>query len=42
VLSPFGKGEAAEVRELMPSLAEATETWLADGIEVAMNRFNRR
>ena len=42
VLSPFGKAEAAEVRELMPRLAEATETWLADGIEAAMNRFNRR
>jgi len=42
VLSPFGKGEAAEVRALLPRLTEATETWLNDGIEVAMNRFNRR
>jgi peptidyl-tRNA hydrolase, PTH1 family len=42
VLSPFGKAEAAEVRELMPRLTEATEAWLTDGIEVAMNRFNRR
>ena len=42
VLSPFGKGEASQVRDLMPSLAEATETWLTDGIEAAMNRFNRR
>jgi PTH1 family peptidyl-tRNA hydrolase len=42
VLSPFGKGEAAEVRQLMPRLTEATATWLTDGVEVAMNRFNRR
>jgi peptidyl-tRNA hydrolase, PTH1 family len=42
VLSPFGKGEAAEVRALLPRLTEATETWLNDGIEVTMNRFNRR
>jgi PTH1 family peptidyl-tRNA hydrolase len=42
VLSPFGKGEVPEVRELMPRLTEATEAWLTDGIEVAMNRFNRR
>jgi peptidyl-tRNA hydrolase, PTH1 family len=42
VLSPFRKGEAAEVRELMPRLTEATESWLHDGIEAAMNRFNRR
>ena len=42
VLSPFGKGEAAAVRELLPRMAEATEAWLTDGIEAAMNRFNRR
>jgi len=42
VLSPFRKREAAEVRELMPRLAEAVETWLTDGVEVAMNRYNRR
>ncbi len=42
VLSPFGKGEAATVRELLPPLTEATETWLAEGTETAMNRFNRR
>jgi PTH1 family peptidyl-tRNA hydrolase len=42
VLDRMGKAEAAAIRELMPRLAEATETWLSDGIEVAMNRFNRR
>lgn len=42
VLSPLGKAEAADIRELLPGLTEATETWLNDGIEAAMNRFNRR
>ncbi|MFN2564811.1 MAG: aminoacyl-tRNA hydrolase [Gemmatimonadaceae bacterium] len=42
VLDRLGKAEAAEIRELLPRLREATETWLTDGIEVAMNRFNRR
>jgi PTH1 family peptidyl-tRNA hydrolase len=42
VLDRMGKAEAAAIRELMPRLTEATETWLTDGIEVAMNRFNRR
>jgi PTH1 family peptidyl-tRNA hydrolase len=42
VLDRMGKAEAAEIREVMPRLADATEAWLAEGIEVAMNRFNRR
>jgi PTH1 family peptidyl-tRNA hydrolase len=42
VLDRMGKAEAATIRELMPRLTEATEAWLTDGIEVAMNRFNRR
>ncbi len=42
VLSPFRKGEAAEVRDLLPRLTDATEAWLEAGVEVAMNRFNRR
>ena len=42
VLDRFGKAEAAQIRELMPSMTEAVETWLTDGIETAMNRFNRR
>jgi PTH1 family peptidyl-tRNA hydrolase len=42
VLKRMGKKEAGQIRELMPRLTEATETWLTDGIEVAMNRFNRR
>jgi PTH1 family peptidyl-tRNA hydrolase len=42
VLDRFGKAEAAEVRELLPRIADATETWLVDGVETAMNRFNRK
>jgi PTH1 family peptidyl-tRNA hydrolase len=42
VLDRFGKAEAAEVLELMPRLAEATETWLAHGATTAMNQHNRR
>jgi PTH1 family peptidyl-tRNA hydrolase len=42
VLDRFGKAEAAEVRELLPRIADAAETWVADGVEAAMTRFNRR
>jgi PTH1 family peptidyl-tRNA hydrolase len=42
VLDRFGKAEATEVRELLPRIAEATETWVTEGVEAAMNRFNRR
>ena len=42
VLDRAGKAEAAEIRELFPRLTEATETWIRDGVEAAMNRFNRR
>jgi PTH1 family peptidyl-tRNA hydrolase len=41
VLDDFGKRDAKVVEELMPSLAELTETWLQEGPEVAMNRFNK-
>jgi peptidyl-tRNA hydrolase, PTH1 family len=42
VLDRFGKAEAAEVRELMPRLTDATETWLVHGGTTAMNQYNRR
>lgn len=42
VLSPFGKSEAAEVRALLPTVTDAVEAWVSDGVEAAMNRFNRR
>jgi PTH1 family peptidyl-tRNA hydrolase len=41
VLSPFGKGERAELGALMPIIESAIETWLAEGVEAAMNKYNR-
>lgn len=41
VLSDFGKRDEKLVRELMPKLTELTETWLKEGAEIAMNRFNK-
>jgi PTH1 family peptidyl-tRNA hydrolase len=42
VLGQFGKQEQREIDELAPRLTEAVETWLDEGILVAMNRFNRQ
>ncbi|HEY2374403.1 MAG TPA: aminoacyl-tRNA hydrolase [Gemmatimonadaceae bacterium] len=42
VLSEFGKSDAKVVEELMPTFVEAMETWIRDGIEPVMNRFNRK
>ena len=39
VLDEFGKAEAATVRGLFPSLTEAVELWLKDGIVKTMNTF---
>jgi PTH1 family peptidyl-tRNA hydrolase len=41
VLAPFGRAERAVVNALKPRLAAAAETWIRDGIETAMNAFNR-
>ena len=41
VLSPFAKDERAEVAAQMPRLTSAVEAWLTDGIERAMNLYNR-
>ena len=42
VLSDFGKRDEKLVRELFPDLTELTETWLKEGAEIAMNKFNRK
>jgi PTH1 family peptidyl-tRNA hydrolase len=42
VLSPFERDQVETLAELLPTLADAVECWLAEGIEIAMNRFNRR
>lgn len=42
VLAPFTRREAAVLREILPEMAEAAECWVAEGIQRAMNRFNRK
>ncbi len=41
VLAPWGPGEREVLVDLMPTLVEAVECWVTEGIEAAMNRFNR-
>lgn len=40
VLEQFSREERAVLDELMETMCQATECWVTDGIEVAMNRFN--
>jgi len=42
VLSPFAQSEIDAVAELLPTMADAVECWIAEGIEIAMNQFNRQ
>lgn len=42
VLERMGKRERAVVEALFPDLVALGETWVRDGVEVAMNRFNRK
>ena len=39
VLDDFGKREEAVVRELLPTLTDALDLWLRNGIVSVMNRF---
>ena len=41
VLSPMPTEDEDAVVELLPELSRAVEVWLGDGVEAAMNRFNR-
>jgi peptidyl-tRNA hydrolase, PTH1 family len=41
VLSDFGKGEEAAIREYFPTLVELTEVWMEEGAQKAMTRFNK-
>lgn len=41
VLGEFGKAESKLVQEILPTTVEVVETWLQEGPEAAMNRFNR-
>jgi PTH1 family peptidyl-tRNA hydrolase len=40
VLGTFDHGERAAMDETFARAMEAIEVWLADGIDVAMNKFN--
>jgi PTH1 family peptidyl-tRNA hydrolase len=42
VLQPFERHELRTLANLLPELADAVECWLDEGIDTAMNRFNRR
>jgi PTH1 family peptidyl-tRNA hydrolase len=42
VLEPFPREEREVVDQLLDPMSEATECWLTEGIEAAMNRFNAR
>lgn len=42
VLSRFGKAEAEQINEGFEDAAEAVKVLMNDGIEAAMNRFNRK
>jgi len=42
VLSPFSADEEPLIRAAVEQAAEAVECWLTEGVEAAMNRFNRR
>jgi peptidyl-tRNA hydrolase, PTH1 family len=41
VLAPFARDEREDVLGLMPTLTEAVEMWARDGVEKAMNLYNR-
>jgi PTH1 family peptidyl-tRNA hydrolase len=42
VLDRMGKGERKEVEALFPDLVASAETWIRDGVDLAMTRFNRK
>jgi peptidyl-tRNA hydrolase, PTH1 family len=42
VLAPFARDERQMVVELIPRIREAIECWVKEGIEPAMNRYNRQ
>lgn len=41
-LARFPKHELAVLADLLPTLVDAVTSWVTEGIEAAMNRFNRK
>ena len=41
VLSPFHSAERPLMKQMIAQAAEACETWVKEGMDVAMNRYNR-
>jgi PTH1 family peptidyl-tRNA hydrolase len=42
VLDRFSREEREQLEQLLDPMSEAVESWLTDGIELAMSRFNSR
>lgn len=42
VTAPFERTELSQLADLLPTLTDAVECWLVEGIDVAMNRFNQK
>jgi PTH1 family peptidyl-tRNA hydrolase len=42
VLDPLGRREAVLVEDLLPRVTEAVQAWMHEGVETAMNKFNRQ
>jgi peptidyl-tRNA hydrolase, PTH1 family len=42
VLGALGKDEQSIILALLPILTDAAQTWIRDGIDIAMNTYNRR
>jgi hypothetical protein len=38
----MGKSEKKDVEALFPDLVALGETWIRDGVDLAMTRFNRK
>jgi peptidyl-tRNA hydrolase, PTH1 family len=42
VLAPFARDERDSVLSLIPRIREAIECWISEGVEPAMNKYNRQ